>query len=282
MVKFVDQISILSIFLVSFPEAVIVSTLGILSIGRFSYFNNKYNYVRIFLYAIVSAVSAYFVRRYVTSEIELTFVNLILICLSFIFIIRLKFYESVMATIFGFIILLVTEILCLIPTTTITGVKLDEVYINDLTRFLIFLPERVIQILLIKLSLHKKIKIIDLEYTNVKMKEYYIQLIVYIISIGTLMFLAVAMARLLVFGDANIMDSGNTIMFRINIYLSLFVTLVLTLAIRSTHEFYKNKATLSNNEFMQSLDYISTLVQEKNYSEAKNAIDNLKTHILNQ
>ncbi|MCX7749092.1 MAG: hypothetical protein N2645_19705 [Clostridia bacterium] len=275
-----DNISIPSLILVSFPEAILTALLGILSIGKSEYLNKKYNILRILLYAIISSTSIYFIRRNVSNEIENIVVNIFLSSLLFIFIVRFKFYESILAVLFGFIITIVAEI-AFLPIFTITGMDVDAVRNTDYLRFLVTLPIRFLEIFIFIIGYRYKIRIIDIEGTAVKKREYYIQLIVYMLSIGTLVFLGILMAKISLVDQNNIVAS-TAILLRLNIYLSLFVTVVLTLTIRNTHEFYKNKTSLSNNEFLQNLEYISDLIEQMNYSEAQEAVESLKTHINKQ
>ena len=281
-VKFLDQISIPSILLVSFPESILVALLGIFSIGKFSYFNNRFNFVRLFVFSAISSLFTYFIRRITSNEIEILLVGIILLSLLNIIILRLKFYEAILSSIFGFTIFIVTEMVCLLSLSAIFKIKLDEVYQIDLARFLISLPERVVQSLLVYLSIRYKVKIADLESATVKKKEYYIQLTVYILSIGVLVFLALIMAKTLLYDRGNFTTTMNSLLLRLNIYFTLFITVILTLAIRSIHEFYKNKNSLSNTEFSQNLQYIYNLVDEGNIKEAKDAIETLKHHIVKQ
>lgn len=278
-VKIVDQISIPSIILVSLPEGLIILTIGILAIGRKDYLEDRGNYIKLLLYTIISAVASYFIRRNVGSETESLIVHIILSSLLFIIVLRFRFYESIMAILFGMTLLVFTEAVSLIPIAAFTEIDISSVKNDDILRFLLTIPERIIQLVLIFIVLKFDLKIVDLGSDAIKTKEYYIQLIVYLVSVGTLIFLAAIMAKVLLLDHNNFTSPINTVLLRINIYLSLFVTIILTLAIRSTHEFYKNKNALNNNEFIQNLDYISNLIENKSYSEAKEAVGSLKSHI---
>ncbi|MCX7922751.1 MAG: hypothetical protein N3B21_12195 [Clostridia bacterium] len=277
-----DYISIPIIVFASFPEAIIVTLFGIIAIGKVNYIKSSGNLFRIFLVASLAAISTYFIRRSVGNEIENLLISIFIVTILYIVIMRFKFYESIFSTTFGFIIFILTEIICLVLVSAITGIKLNAAYISDTTRILITIPERLVQVSLIIVSIYKNIKIIDLESTAIKRKEYYIQLIVYMVSIGTLVFLAIVMAKMALFDNGDFANSTNTFLLRLNIYLSLFVTIVLTLAVKTTHEFHKNKNALNNSEFLQNLDYISHLINEKKYQEANEAVDSLKSHIVKQ
>jgi len=268
--------------LVSFPEAVLIAFLSIFSIGKFKILKNKRFFLNILIYAIISSVASYFIRRHVGNELESLMVHLIISSLLFIFILRMNFYESILAALFGLTILVVTESFSLLPVVAITDIDISAAKTDDFMRALLSIPQRIIQVLMIILSYRYKIKIIDMEGTPIKKKEYFVQLIVYIISIGTLVFLVALMTKLILLDQGNFMKPTNTILLRVNIYISLFVTVILTLAVRNTHEFYKNKNTLNNNEFLQNLEYISNLMDNQGYKDAKDAISNLKTHIKKQ
>jgi TRAP-type C4-dicarboxylate transport system permease small subunit len=135
------------------------------------------------------------------------------------------------------------------------------------------LPERIIEIVIILFSHRFNLKIIDLESATAKRKEYIIQIVVYIISICTLLILSYTMVKVIINENNSITDSTNQVLLRINIYMALFVTFVLTIAMRSITEHYKKKNTLNNNEIIQSLDYIKGLIDDKDFIKAKNSID---------
>jgi hypothetical protein len=277
-VKVVEQLSTIGIFTVSFPEALILTVLGIIAIGNFGYFKSKKNFLRIVLMAVVIALTSNFLREALDNEIESTVINIFVISLLYIFIARLKFYKSIMAALFSMIIIAVIQTPAVIGVSAISGLTYSEAFKNDFLLVLFVLPERILEIVLICLSMRFNLKIIDLESTNIKKKAYYVQLLVYIISICTLVFLSLLMVKILISDNGNL-NSSNSTLLRLNVYLTLFVTVVLTLAVRNTHEHYKNKNKLNNNEIMQSLDYIKDLIEEKELSEASSAIDSLKIHI---
>lgn len=277
--RIVDEISIVSLISVSIPEAIIVAVLGILAIGKFNFFNSKVNLVKIIIFGIISSCITFFVRRIYGNVIDVTITSILVLCLLYIFIVRLKFYESILATLFGFIAFIIIQTLSLILISSIFELKLDKAFIDDLTRFLIVLPERLIEIAVIFVSAKFKLRIIDLESTNIKRKEYYLQLVAYLIAILTLIFLSIVIGKVLLLEHGEGIDASSLLLLRINIYLSLFVTIALTIAVRNTHEYYKSKNSLSNTEILQNLDYITSLIDNESYNEVNRVISQLKTHI---
>jgi len=274
-----QYISVISALTVSISEAITISLLGIVSIGKYKYLSQKSNYIKILLYSIIFAALILSIRTKVGTELEVFVTGIILTGLLNIFILRLKFYESIMASIFGFVILAIVQTIYVLLITTVTGTTYDSIQNDNLFKVLVVLPERLIEIVLIFVALKKKINIINLEVTNIKKKEYYLQLFVYLIAIGTLLFLAIIMVKMILVDNGNLTSPTNAILIRLNIFLLLFVTIVLTLAITNVSEHYRNKYTLNNNEFKQSLDYIQKLLNENNVKEAKDAVNSLKTYI---
>lgn len=278
-----DQISIPSLIFVSFPEGVIVAILGLLSIGKFDYLKSKKNYIRIAIFGIIYALAGYFIRRVATSFIESSLIYLILTCFAFIFIIHIKYYESIVASFFSlFVLLFAIQTLCMIPILSLTGVKLESAYLSDVTRFLLNLPDKILSIVIIYFSMRFKLKIVNFDSSNIKKREYIVQMFVYALSIGTLIFLVAIMANTLMLNNTTEPSSANDILLRINIYISVFVILILTLAIRNITEHYKAKNKISNTEIIQNLEYLSTLIEERNYSAATETIHNIRKHIANQ
>jgi len=277
------QSSIVSVLTISFPEAIAIILLGLLSTGKSEYIRSKINLARVLAMAALSSVMSFFIRKLVGSEIENLLVSFIMFTLLYIFIIRLTVYESTMASLLSLVLFTIEQTACILLLTAITGINFENVISNDILLFLFFIPERIVEAVLIYIFMKYNIKIIDFEKVNLKKKEFYLQLFVYIISICTLIFITNLLAKLAIYGDIDaINNSTNSILVRINIYLTIFVTIVLTIAIKSTNDYYKNKNSLSNNELKQSLKYISNLLEEKNYEELKDALDKLNDHISKQ
>jgi len=271
--------SYLSFILISLPESFLIGILSILSIGKFSFLReNKKNIVRILIYAIISAALSVYFRNRVSGE-ESILVYALITPLLLIFLLKLKLHESIIASIFGIGLQVMTEVSWLSLVQPFIVDNIDNIYSNTISLFLLSLPTRMLQLALILLSYKFRIKIIDLEGKNVKKKEYYIQIIVYVLSIGTLVFLAFLLTKMVVFGDPNKVLSIDGSLIRINIYLILFVIIILTLAVKNTADYYKNKSKLNNNEFLQNIIYISNLINEENITEAKDALERLKTHL---
>ena len=277
------QSSIVSVLTISFPEAIAIILLGLLSTGKSEYIRSKINLARVLAMAALSSVMSFFIRKLVGSEIENLLVSFIMFTLLYIFIIKLTVYESTMASLLSLVLFTIEQTACILLLTAITGINFENVISNDILLFLFFIPERIVEAVLIFIFMKYNIKIIDFEKMNLKKKEFYLQLFVYIISICTLIFITNLLAKLAIYGDLDaINNSTNSILVRINIYLTIFVTIVLTIAIKSTNDYYKNKNSLSNNELKQSLKYISNLLEEKNYEELKDALDKLNDHISKQ
>ncbi len=275
------NISIPSLVLISFPEAIMLCLFGLMSVGRFSFLEKRNGLLKIALFAAIVSVLIFFIRPNLQNEMESMLVYMLLIFIMFIALMRLKFYESIFAMFFATLLFILTEGISIVTISAITGIKVDQ-NLTDIMRFLITLPERVLQVLMVYLSYKYSIKIVDFQAKESKKKGYYIQLFVYAVSAGMLTFLTVLIARLLLFDNAPLLSKTTTMLLRINIYLTLFVTIVLVLAIKSINDFYKNRKTLSNNEISQSLEYISNLAESGDMEKVKEALQSLKIYVEKQ
>lgn len=224
-----------------------------------------------------AALSLFFNGR--VPDVERPLIYVLITPLLFMFLLRLKLYESILASIFGLATQLVTEVIWISLAQPFLGGYIDKMYADLRLLFLFSIPTRLLQLLLIYLSYKFHIRIIDFQNSDFKKKEYYIQLIVYVLSIGTLIFLAFLLTKMVFFGKPNEYSYIDGYLIRINMYLALFVIVILTLTIKSTTDYYKNKNRLNKNEYLQNIIYISNLVDEDNIPEAKQAIDSLKEHL---
>jgi len=275
----VDKLSVVNLFTVNLPDTLMISLIGLLTIGKFSYFKDKHNFIRIALFTVIAAVIFFFTRSLVHNVVEQMVISILMYSLLFIFVIGLKFYESIVAGLLGVIILVVIEGIYAPPLFAITHIDIQQAFANDLTRFLYTLPERFIQVIFIYLSFKFKIKIFDFDNTSLKKTESYAQIFVTVLSTATMVFLIAVITKTLLFDHGNIDNTITLLLLRLNMYISLFVTVILLLALKNTNESHKKKHALNMNEYIQSLDYLSELIRNEKLDEARNTIDNLKMHI---
>lgn len=280
---FMAQSSIVNILTISFPEEIIITILGLLAIGKFELVRNKRNWHKILITALLLSVISFFVRKAISTEIENLLISFIFFTLLYIFVLRLTVYESIMASLLALIILAIIQTPCIMILSSIIRISLEDVAKSNLMFFLFFIPERIVELLLICLSLKYEIRIMDFEKKSYIKKDFYIQLFVYIVCLCTLIPLMILLARTVIYGGIDsIINTANSVLIRVNIYLTIFVTIILTISLKNTSDYYKKKNSLNNNEIKQSLEYISSLLNEKNYDELKDAVDKLSEHISKQ
>ncbi|GAE89277.1 hypothetical protein [Acetivibrio straminisolvens] len=275
-----QNMSLLQFILVSFSEQVIFVFLGTFSIGKYSYLKTRSNHYRILITAILVTFISYILREKLGLVSEgpllVLFVDIILIIL----IMKFNFYEAVTASVLGFSLIMLVEIPFSVIITMILGIDGEKELYQNALNFAIFVSIiRSLHIILAVSIYRFKFKVVNMENTNIRTKVYYLQLIVYLISLCTIAFLAFLMTRMLIFEKTIMTLYQNVYLLKLNIFVSLFVTIILTLAVKNIHEFYKNRSTLNNNEILQSIEYIYRLVDEQNIGEAKDALISLKSHI---
>jgi hypothetical protein len=275
--------SFLKFFLISFPEQLLFVFLGSFAIGKYSYIKIRSNYYRVIAVSLIMVGMSYLLKEKLGLGAESTLLILFSYIILIIFVMKFKFYESIAASIFAFSLLLLVEIPVTVVMGTVLSLENNKAFTENTTLyFVIFFVIRLLQSLLVFLFHRFKFKVINMEYPNNMVNEYYIQLFVYLISICTLGFLAFLMTRMLLIDTNTMASTQNINLLRLNIYITVFVTIILSLAVKSVYVHYRNKNTLSNNEVIQSLEYIQSLLNEKSYKEADEALSTLKEHIIEQ
>ncbi|HOM03476.1 MAG TPA: hypothetical protein PLH43_11710 [Acetivibrio sp.] len=276
-----QNMSLIQYILVSFSEQIIFILLGFFSIGKYSYFKTRSNYFRILAIASIATSISYILREKFGLGSEASLLLLFLDIILLILIAKFKFYEAVTASVLAFSLILLVEMPFSVIISLILKIDGEKEFYHNASNFATsVLIIRSLQIILAVLFYRFKFKIVNMDNTSIKTKVYYIQLIVYLISLSTIGFLSFLMTKMLIFETAAITSSQNVYLLKINIFISLFVTIILTLAVKNIHEFYKNKSTLNNNEVIQNIEYIYRLIDEQNINEAKDALISLKSHLI--
>lgn len=279
-VNLMDSISILSVFTVSFPEALAIGILGLLAIGKHDLFKSSTTIIRIILFSLIFASAGFVIRRITYNTFENVIVSSCFACVLFIVIVKLNFYESIVATFLSiYIIQFIVSTISMLVSSLFLDINQAERFASDLLRFEICIPQRILEILLIILFYHFRFRIIKLDGIDFKKREYIVQLIVYIISLCTFVFLIFVLCDNFLFKDNKILDKQNFDLLRLNVYLSIFVIILLTLAIKAVTDHYKAKSRLSNTEILQNIEYMIHLIDEKKYNDAREIAESIKTHV---
>ena len=273
-----DKLSFISFMSISFPELIIVFILGTLFIGKKSILKSPVNIVKVVFISLLMSALNYIIRKYLNYELEITIFSMLLFTLLLIFVLKYRFYEAISLSVFGFLLILIIEIPMSLLLKNLLEITSPADLYNNYSKLVPWVfSVRFMQIITIILLYKFDIKVFDMENSNIKKKEFYIQIAVYLISILSLAFLTIIMAKVLIFND-NISESSNNLL-RMNICITLFITATLTVAVRDTYSYYKNKNVLNNNELIQNIDLIYDMITQKKYREAKEALQNLKSHI---
>jgi len=273
-----NNLSFASFMLISFPEQLIIFFLGTLFIGKRTFLKSPANIIKVVFVSLFMSILNYLTRKYLNFELESTILSILVFILLLIYILKYRFYEAIALSVFGFLLIVLIEIPLSLLLKGLLGITSQTDSYNDYTKLVPWVSVvRFSQILVIFILYKFDIKVLDMENSNIRKKEFYLQLAVYLISILSLGFLTIVMAKILLFN--NDISSSNISLLGMNICITLFITATLTVAVRGTYIYYRNKSALNNNEVIQSIEYIDSMITQENYREAKEALQNLKSHI---
>jgi len=194
-----ENMSLLQFILVSFSEQVIFIFLGTLSIGKYHYFKIHSNYYRILSTASLVTVISYILREKLGLVSEAPLLVLFADIILMIFIMRFNFYEAITSSVLGFSLIMLVEIPFSVIITLLLGINgAEELYQNAV--ILRYLYEYKVTANSFGILFYRfKFKVVNMENANIRTKVYYIQLIVYLISLCTIGFLTFLMTRMLIF-----------------------------------------------------------------------------------
>jgi hypothetical protein len=273
-----NNLSFASFMLISFPEQLIIFFLGTLFIGKRTFLKSPANIIKVVFVSLFMSILNYLTRKYLNFELESTILSILVFILLLIYILKYRFYEAIALSVFGFLLIVLIEIPLSLLLKGLLGITSQTDSYNDYTKLVPWVSVvRFSQILVLFILYKFDIKVLDMENSNIRKKEFYLQLAVYLISILSLGFLTIVMAKILLFN--NDISSSNISLLGMNICITLFITATLTVAVRGTYIYYRNKSALNNNEVIQSIEYIDSMITQENYREAKEALQNLKSHI---
>ncbi len=274
-----DNISILSILIVSIPESLAIFLISILLTGKANFNKKSDLFLKLSIASIIHCIIAFFSRRLSSSISENLLILLFFNILIYIVVFRFKLYESIACTLLGISSVVLFEVSTSEATLHLMKITIEEVYSSDSLRFLLSLPSRILQIILIFIIIKFKIKIFDFENTVSLKKEFNIQLVVYFLLIFIFILISVFLLTPIIFEDTSVINTSDIPIIRFNVYLSVFTIVILALVIRNFQDYYKRKSKLSSNEFKQNLDYLNDLLKEGNIEEAKETVKTLRDHL---
>lgn len=182
-----DKMSITSILLVSFPEAIliVISTLTIAGYKDILNFKEKKNFLKLFLCSLIMIIFSVVCR----AILPLATLNFILMAALYPIIIYSIYHYRVAPTILGVIVSLVVLMLGeAVSITTLLktiGLSLESVYLSNILRVLFSLPTRLFQ--LITIIIMCKLRNINLSFIRLSLNEWF-QIILFSFVILSSMF----------------------------------------------------------------------------------------------
>jgi len=182
-----DKMSLISIIFVSIPESILILITTLVAAGYKDVVSlkNKRNAVKLITCTLIIALSAVFIRTFSTN---ITHNAIITFTATFFIIIAMYRYKPIsclMGYLLAMIVILVSEGVVMGVVMNLFSITVEQVFSSDLTRILLSLPNRFLQISTIFIIL--KIKSFNLKYTKLTPDEW-IQTVLFILMIFSSLF----------------------------------------------------------------------------------------------
>lgn len=163
-----DHMSLWVFISISIPEEFVFAALTALIVGRKDVFKKNWpNALRLILVTVLTALSTLLLRYVpIISDSMRVLAQVLIFIALYVVILRLKYAEAAIGFLIALVAFMVIEFASFVVVTQITGITVLDSQKSDLTRFLYFLPERILQIGLLIVLVKMPFTLINL--SNIK------------------------------------------------------------------------------------------------------------------
>lgn len=163
-----DKMSLFSILTVTVPEVILDIYVAFVLTGQRNklYLDDKLNILRLSIVVILFSATEVITRAYIFNLGLVVLSNILIFSIVFKFIYKIKWSESFLCSVIIFGTLITIELFYMVQFMSFVDKNISNYYSNDVARFVLTIPERIIQIIIIA-SFWKW----DLVYLNIRNKK---------------------------------------------------------------------------------------------------------------
>lgn len=246
-----DKMSMWSVLFVSFPEEILFVIITLSAIGYKEVLNFKkaQNVMKLLLASSIMVLSVVITHSFVDLITFNGFIQILMFYLAIISVYRYKILNTLLGHAFSYVVLIFGDVISVVISTQVLGVSLEAIYADDLTRLLVSLPTKIVQVAAILIIC--KLKKIDLKLFSVKFDDF--------MSAGMYLLIIISSALSI---ETAIRNSSNNISDSIRMGVYTFIIVMF-----STWLIFKF-SKLKKNEFMKDnmhdveLHHIKHLLEE--------------------
>jgi two-component system, LytTR family, sensor histidine kinase AgrC len=134
------QITLITMVLISFPEAMLIASLSLLIVGV------KPTIKQLALFGVLQAFFSYLVRLFAIDLNIIFLIQLFFSSINMYFVFAIPYAVSVIAMLIGITIYMGIEAVSTITLFSITGLTIQKNYASELLRLMFFLPQGAVTI----------------------------------------------------------------------------------------------------------------------------------------
>lgn len=177
-----DKISVWSMLFVSFPEELLIVLITLAAAGHRDVLNfkNKKNILKLLTSSSVMVVSTVLCRSFLPSATLNFILQFVLFYLIIITIYRYRIFVCIPSFFLSISIIIISEALFVSPIMKLFNLSLQHIYENDFLRILVFLPDRISQLIVILIIC--RLRNISLSVLKLK-RDQYIPIIFYFLMV---------------------------------------------------------------------------------------------------
>ncbi|HEY9061640.1 MAG TPA: hypothetical protein VIO64_14195 [Pseudobacteroides sp.] len=274
-----EQFSLINFLTMSIPEEFLLSFFVWTILGKKD--TVKFRYV---IFTTLITAMAFISVQFLTNwDLSLSAVlNLAIFAVIIFFTYKLSIFESVISALLSMVIYILIQSV----TINIGMLILNKSNGMDIVpyeiRILLFIPVFIIHCLISLILFKNNIKILN--FKKKKSSIYYLSRIRFIVLQLTFTFLIIFLNFRLYWNNKNLFSSSNDkILIIMNLVLIVFFTVLILISVfklgKDIQLEEEQKRSFDGREFLQNIDYLCKLMENKDYVEAERMLESIKSDV---
>jgi lysylphosphatidylglycerol synthetase-like protein (DUF2156 family) len=266
--------SLLVLLLGAIPEHMLYVLITACLIGRKDIldFRNKANLLKLSLVVFTNIAITILCKFSGIPYVNNILIQSVFFILIYSLILKFKWYKASLGLLINLLVYGIIEFVNFQIVNSLTGITLEQIYQNDTYRLVVFLPGRLVQVLM-AYGLYKW-SVILLDWGNFKRLTKTIKKKITLINLMVLVALVLVLVtvRTFAFKDTNILTSSH---IYILIALIGVLCLMCTILVYTTHKFAQSIKTEKDNNVIDLLYIRSLIERHHNEENVKKVVNSL-------
>jgi len=275
-----EQFSLVEFLTMSIPEEFLLCFFVWTILGK----KDTVKFRMVLATTLITAIAFVGFQFFSNWELALTgILNLLVFTVIIFFTYKLSAFESIISSLLSMVISTLIQFVVMNVSVLITNNKLNTIEgLPYKTRLLLFIPTFILYCLLSLIIYKLNIKVLN--FKSKKTNAYYLNRIRFIVLQLTFTFIIILFNIRLYWNNKLLFNSFNDkVLVFMNLTLIAVFTILIVISVfrlgKGIQMEEEQKRSFDNREFLQNIDYLSKLMEMKDYLEAEKILEYIKNDI---